>query len=109
MSSPVTIPATGIWLISYVIRLNISSSGTATMTIYQTSIGIGANSYGISNNCATQSLGINAQVCNTGSFTLPLNSGTGIALNIFTAYTLISGGPVGSDNTNSYVQLTRIG
>ena len=109
MASPLTIPATGIWLINYVIRLNISSSGTATMTIYQTTIGIGANSYGISSNCASQSLSTNAQASATGSFTLSLTSGTTLFLNVFTAYTILSGGPVGSDNANSYVQLTRIG
>jgi len=109
MSSPLTIPATGIWSISYVIRLVVAASGTATMTIYQTSIAISSANYGMSTNCASQSLGTNALVSNTGSFTVSLTSGTSLSFNVFTAYTLLTGGPVRSESANSYVQLTRIG
>jgi hypothetical protein len=38
-----------------------------------------------------------------------LTSGTTLSLNVYSTYTLISGGPVGTDNANSYVQLTRLG
>jgi len=109
MVSPLTIPATGTWIINYVLRLNISSSGTATMTKLQTWMSTGGNIYGLTCNAASQSLSVSVETAQNGSFVLSLANGTSFSLNIDATYTLLTGGPVGTANTVSYVQFTRIG
>jgi hypothetical protein len=109
MVSPLTIPATGIWLINYTLRLTISTNGTATMTRYQTWISSSGLNYAISCNAASQALNVSTETCNTGSFVVSVASGVAFALNIDTAYTIVTGGPIGSANDVSYVQFTRIG
>ena len=107
----VLIPSPGYWLINYAVRLTAPNNNGQIGRIF-TKIGSPSPGYttltlGLSDNSAIQYINSAASVSNAGSGVVNVtNTTTYIYIHVILS---IAAGPITTNNTDSYMQFTRIG